>query len=49
MPKALESISNISMNSRRPVQFRAINGMTVLALVLLFVLSALGVVFLLLQ
>jgi|HubBroStandDraft_6_1064221.scaffolds.fasta_scaffold951464_2 hypothetical protein len=49
MPKALESISNISKNSPRPIQFRSINGTKVLAFVLLFVFSAMSVVFLLLQ
>jgi hypothetical protein len=49
MPKVLESVSNISMNSPRPIQFRSINGSKVLALVLFFVISALSAVFLLLQ
>jgi hypothetical protein len=49
MPKVLESVSNISTNSARPIQFRSINGTKVLALVLLFVFSAMSAVFLLLQ
>jgi hypothetical protein len=49
MPKVLESVSNIPMNSTRPIQFRPINGSKVLALVLFVVISALSAVFLLLQ
>jgi hypothetical protein len=49
MPNVLESVSNISTNSPRPIQFRSINGTKVLALVLFFVISALSAVFLLLQ
>jgi hypothetical protein len=49
MPKVPESVSNISMNSPRPIQFRSINGSKVLALVLFIVISALSAVFLLLQ
>jgi hypothetical protein len=48
MSKVQESV-NISTNSARPIQFRSINGAKVLALVLLFVFSALSAVFLLLQ
>jgi hypothetical protein len=49
MPKILESVSNTSTNSARPIQFRSINGTKVLALVLLLVISGLSAVFLLLQ
>jgi hypothetical protein len=49
MTKVLPSVSNISTNSPRPIQFRSINGTKVLALVLLFVICGLSAVFLLLQ
>jgi hypothetical protein len=49
MPKALESVSNVSTISPRPIQFRSISGTKVLVLALLFVISALTAAFLLLQ
>jgi hypothetical protein len=49
MRKALESEPNQLTISTRPTQVRAISGTMALALVLLFVMAALGTAFLLLQ
>ena len=49
MRKALESESNRLTISTRHAQVRATSGTTALALALLFVMAALGAVFLLLQ
>jgi len=49
MRKALESESNRLTISTRPGQVRAISGVVVLAVALLFVMAALGAAFLLLQ
>jgi hypothetical protein len=49
MRKALESESNRLTISTRPAQVRATSGTTALALALLFVMAALGAVFLILQ
>ncbi len=49
MPKALESVSNVAKTSPRPIEFRSISATKILALALFFAISALSVVFLLLQ
>jgi hypothetical protein len=49
MPKALESLSNVSTISPRPIQFRSISGTKALALALLLVICALTAAFLLFQ
>jgi len=49
MPKALESVSNVSTISPRTIQFRSISATKVLALALFFAIAALSAVFLLLQ
>jgi hypothetical protein len=49
MTKALQSVSNVSTISPRPIQFRSISATKVLILALFFAISALSIVFLLLQ